>query len=436
MALGGGVFTNQNKILPGAYINFVSALSSTASVSERGVAAVAIPMDWGAEGELFSLSKSEFLMNAKLYFGYDYSHKKLKGLRDLFINLNKCFFYRLNGGTKASNSYAEAKFSGVCGNKIYITIDKNIFDSTKYDVSTYFDGQMADLQTVSSSSELLDNSFVVFKDFQMSDSNVVSSLSGGESSEDFIENAHSNFLNALQSVSFNTLCCLSDSSDIQNLYIEFTKNMRDMYGIKFQTVLFNSEAPNYIGIINLKTAVLDKEASGNELLFWTAGALSGANISESLTNKVYDGEFIPNVNYSQEELAESIKNGFFCFHRVGSDIRVLADINSFTDFSEKMNEDFSYNQIIRIIDSAAKDLAFIFSSKYLGKVQNNKSGRISFWNEVVTYNRTLEKMGVIEDFSSDEVTVEEGDSKDSVIVSNPIKIVSAMSKLYMSIVVI
>ena len=114
--------------------------------------------------------------------------------------------------------------------------------------------------------------------------------------------------------------------------------------------------------------------------------------------------------------------------------RIYAGMSS-EDFDDEMDSDFAYNQVIRIIDTAANDLAYIFNSKYLGKVQNNRSGRISFWNEVVTYNRTLEKMGVIEDFNPDEVVVEEGNTRDSIVVANPLKIVSAMAKLYMTIVV-
>lgn len=36
MALGGGTFVTQNKILPGAYINFVSLASASATLSDRG----------------------------------------------------------------------------------------------------------------------------------------------------------------------------------------------------------------------------------------------------------------------------------------------------------------------------------------------------------------------------------------------------------------
>lgn len=435
MALGGGVFTNQNKILPGAYINFVSLLSSNASVGERGIAAIAVNSDWGPEGELFSLTKEEFMENASTYFGYDFSDEKLKGVRDIFLNVKKCFFYRLNSGTKAQNTYAQAKYAGVCGNKIKIFMRKNTYDNTKYDVITYYDGQEVDLQTVSTAGELVPNDFVTFKSFSLAVTANQMALSGGQNNDSGSEAAHIRFLSALESVSFNTLGCLSANAATQSAYIQFTKNMRDRHGIKFQTVLYNADNPQYVGIVNLKTAVSDENASGSELVYWVTGALAGCGIESSLTNKIYDGEFSPAADLSQESLAQGIQKGYFLFHRVGEDVRVLADINSFTEFTGNMGSDFANNQLIRIADTAASDLAYIFSSKYLGKVQNNRSGRISFWNEVVTYNRALEKMGVIEDFNSDEVIVEEGNTKDSVIVTNPVKIVSAMSKLYMTVVV-
>ena len=47
MALGGGTFLTQNKVIPGAYINFVSAARSTAALSDRGYCAMAMELDWG-----------------------------------------------------------------------------------------------------------------------------------------------------------------------------------------------------------------------------------------------------------------------------------------------------------------------------------------------------------------------------------------------------
>ena len=86
MALGGGTFVTQNKELPGAYINFVSAASASATLSERGIATMPLELDWGIDGEVFEVTNGDFQKNSLKIFGYDYTHDKLKGLRDLFLN--------------------------------------------------------------------------------------------------------------------------------------------------------------------------------------------------------------------------------------------------------------------------------------------------------------------------------------------------------------
>ena len=42
MALGGGSFITQNKVLPGAYINFISRTRATSALSDRGVVTIAM----------------------------------------------------------------------------------------------------------------------------------------------------------------------------------------------------------------------------------------------------------------------------------------------------------------------------------------------------------------------------------------------------------
>lgn len=51
MALGGGTFLTQNKILPGAYINFISVAQASATLSDRGIATIPLDMNWGPEIE-------------------------------------------------------------------------------------------------------------------------------------------------------------------------------------------------------------------------------------------------------------------------------------------------------------------------------------------------------------------------------------------------
>jgi hypothetical protein len=121
MALGGGIFTTQNKVLPGSYINFVSAARASAQVSDRGYAAIALSLDWGAENAVTEVTSEDLQLRSTKLFGYDYTSDKLKELRELFLNARVVYLYRLNsGGTKATNAYATALYGGIRGNDITI----------------------------------------------------------------------------------------------------------------------------------------------------------------------------------------------------------------------------------------------------------------------------------------------------------------------------
>ena len=96
MALGGGTFVTQNKELPGAYINFISAASATATLSDRGIVTMPLELDWGVDGEVFEVTNADFQKNSMKIFGYDYTHDKMKGLRDLFLNARTLYAYKLN----------------------------------------------------------------------------------------------------------------------------------------------------------------------------------------------------------------------------------------------------------------------------------------------------------------------------------------------------
>ena len=107
MALGGGTFTSQNKELPGAYINFVSAASASAALSDRGIATMPLELDWGVEGEVFEVTNEDFQKNSLKLFGYAFDSSKMLGLNDLFMGAKTLYAYRLNGGgDKAANTYA------------------------------------------------------------------------------------------------------------------------------------------------------------------------------------------------------------------------------------------------------------------------------------------------------------------------------------------
>ena len=67
----------------------------------------------GVSGEIFEVTNGDVQKNSMEIFGYEYTDDKMKGLRDLFLNTQTFYGYRLNGdGKKASNNLAEALYAG------------------------------------------------------------------------------------------------------------------------------------------------------------------------------------------------------------------------------------------------------------------------------------------------------------------------------------
>ena len=431
--LGGGTFNAQNKKLPGTYINFVSASRASASLSDRGIVAIPLLMDWGAADEVFEVSNEKFVNNSLKIFGYDYSHDKMKGLRDLFKNTKKLYAYRLNGkGTKATNTYAEAKYPGIRGNDLKIIISKNVDDETKFDVKTVLEFKEMDVQTVKNSSELVANDWVTFKSAELQET-ASTPLASGTNGTEVTTSEYQAFLNAIESYSFNALGCPVEDAKINELFVTFTKRMRDEVGAKFQTVVYRKPA-DYEGVISVENEVTD-DVNKASVVYWTTGAQAGCAVNKSLTNTAYDGEFKIKVDYTQSQLADALESGKFIFHNVTGEVRVLEDINTFTSVTDEKSIDFSNNQTIRVIDQIANDVAALFNTKYLGKIPNNASGRISLQSDVVAIHRALEDIQAIENFSADDIVVAQGDTKKSVVLTDKITGINAMSQLYMNCVI-
>lgn len=433
MALGGGTFVTQNKVLPGSYINFVSLAKASAALTDRGVAAMALELDWGIEGEVFKVTKGDFQKNSLNIFGYDYTHEKLKGLRDLFLNIKTLYAYRLNGGgAKASNAYATAKYSGTRGNDLKIIIQTNIDDDTKFDVKTLLGTIPMDEQTVGAAAELIDNDYVTFNTAATLEVTAGTPLENGTVGT-IDGTAHQQFLDKIESYSYNAMGVVTADDTTKGLYISFNKRLRDEIGQKFQLVVYN-KAADYEGVVNVKNKTTDPDRSEASLVYWVAGIIAGCPINQSNLNKLYNGEFTLDAQYSQAQLEGAIKAGEFTLHKVGSDIRVLEDINSLVTISDTKGDIFKDNQSIRVIDQIANDIAVLFNTKYLGSVPNDAAGRISLWSDIVKHHEQLREIRAIEKFSDSDVTVEQGDSKKSVVVNDQVTIVNTMAQLYMTVV--
>lgn len=438
MALGGGTYLVQNKVLPGAYMNFVSASRASATLSDRGIAALPLALDWGPEQTVFAVTNGEFQTDSMKIFGHTYTDAAMLPLRELFQHCKTAYLFRLNsGGTKASCTYAEARYPGARGNALRVVIEQNeAFEEGEnevYDVSTYLDAVRVDTQMkVKTADELKANDYVIWKDAPLTATASTPLTSGTDGTVQ--DAAYQVFLDKIESYSFNTLGCASTNETIKALFAAFTKRLRDEMGIKFQTVLHRYIKPDFEGVVSIENGLVGAQ-DDPALVYWATGAQAGCAVNQSLTNAAYTGELTPYVDYTQTQLEEGIRAGKFMLHRVGDEVRVLTDINTFVSVTDEKSADFASNQVVRVLDQIANDIALLFNTKYLGKVQNDAAGRVSLWNDIVKHHEQLQDLRAIENFTSDAVTVLPGETKKAVQVQDRVQPVAAMEQLYMTVIV-
>lgn len=441
MALGGGSWVTQNKILPGSYISFASLAKASETLSDRGIAAAPFILSWGPESTVLEVTVTDFQKNSKKIFGYDCDAPEMLALREIFRNASKVYCYRLGTGTKASNDYAEAKYGGTRGNDLIIKITKNV-DDDYFTVTTVLDGSVVDEQQAKTAADLIANDFVTFKSKDVTLSATAGTpLTGGADCTSITGTHYQGFLDAIESYSFNTLCCPVNPTDSTAkstvaLFVRFTQRMRDEIGAKFQLCAIRPESDYMGGIGVWNTATTAQGASTDALVYWVTGASAAVAVNKALTNSLYNGELVINTDYTQTELESAIKAGKFMLHSVNGEVRVLEDINTLVTFNDETDAVFCSNQTVRICDQIANDVATLFNTRYVGQVPNDASGRAALWNDVVKIIQRLEEIRAVNDFDSESVIIDVGDSKGAVLLTiDSINLASAMSQLYMRVII-
>ena len=187
-------------------------------------------------------------------------------------------------------------------------------------------------------------------------------------------------------------------------------------------------------MISVENGLVGADADPS-MVYWTVGAEAACAVNKSLTNTTYTGEYTPNVDFTQTQLEKAIQSGKLMFHRVGDEVRVLTDINTFVSVTDTKSADFAGNQVVRVLDQIANDIASIFNTKYLGKVQNDAAGRVSLWQDIVSHHNQLQTIRAIENFDSEHIKVAPGNSRKAVAVEDHVQPVSAMEQLYMQVII-
>lgn len=431
--LGGGNFTVQNKILPGSYINFVSSDTGVNVFGERGVVALGCVLNYGP-ANIMEITKEDFINNSKKLLGYEYTAPEMIDIREVFKNARKLYLYKLNQSkhTRASCTYCTAVNYGSRGNKFKVTVNTNVDNTQKKDVSLYIDDIEVFSQTVSAITELNnDNGYVKWNTSAELTNTTGTYLTGGISG-DVVGSCMTLFLNQLDSISFNAVGIVISDDEFEELLIEYTKRMREEVGKKFQCVTA-SYYGNYEGNVYVVNSIYENDYE--HIIPWVVGAIGSCPVNKSLTNTLYNGEYTIITNYTQSQLEDYIKKGNFVIHSVNNEPRVLLDINTLTETTSEKGEDFKDNQTVRICDQIAMDIAEIFNNYYLGKVPNDTAGRNSLWCDIVKHHQKLKDIRAIDDFNENDITVSIGNNRRSVVITDCITPANAMTQLYMTVTI-
>ena len=441
----GGTWLSQNKVRPGAYINFKAVQKGNMTVGDRGVIAIPLSMHWGDTTGLIEVFSSELLDGgSRAKVGFTAFDPESKLLAAALSYCYKALVYRTDReGIKAEATIGklkcEAKYFGTYGNKIIVA---TTLDDELWTVITYVDGETMDKQVVSEIAELADNDFVHFsRDAEaVSDTDFVESagtpLTGGTDGVSVEVTAYPDMMEKLEAAKWQTLACTTSETTIKNSVQKFIKRLRDDEGRYVQAVVADYDGADHEGIINsISGAVIDGLTfTKEEFAGIVAGMTAGASFNESNTAREVIGATDIIGRLTDAQIKEALGRGKFLLSAsTDGTIKVEQDINSLHTYTKDKSYSFSKNRVIRTLDEIGTTTVTTWEKTYMGKVDNNATGRSLFKADLVAYGNEMQRLSGIQEFAGpDDISVEQGKDLDSVLATWAVKPVDSMEKLYLT----
>lgn len=253
------------------------------------------------------------------------------------------------------------------------------------------------------------------------------------------ETAVADALTVLRTTDFNVLCYPYDGVDYaasKTAIANFVDRMRDDEGVKVQAVLANHVADNE-AIINVAQGVILLDMAtltAAQVTAWVAGQTAGAYINKSNTGQKYVGAIDVSPRMTKSEMENAIKAGKFIFKvDTAQNVTAVYDINSLTTITPEKGQQLTKNRVIRTLDGINNDVAQIFESNYIGKVDNNADGRSLLRSTLVEYFNELQRVNAIQNFTAEDVTVAAGLNSDAVVIDCYIQPVDSIEKMYITV---
>lgn len=446
----GGTWIAQNKVRPGAYINFVSVPKPVGTLGERGTVAIGLPMTWGPHDKIIKVTGNELLTGGSLpkigctAFDTEESLIYRVALSGAYTAL---LFRTDTAGQTAVATIKEnvlkvsALYDGTSGNKITIVIADSTKQVGNKVVQVLFENLLKEEFTVGTIAALeeIESEYV---DFEVLDkqANIPDTagtpLQGGVNGE-VSQDTYPTFWNLLSTENFQCLAMYDSSPTVAPLIKDMVEIWREKRGKKVQAVVYNYNQADYEGIISVnqgfKTSV--ETVDTTMFMLWAASQTAGAEINESLTAAVVeDGVEIINP-VPEDDIAEALRVGMFILsYREDGAVVVEKDINSLHTFTVDKGYAFSKNRVIRCLDEIANTAMLVFNRNYCGKVSNDTKGRSQYKTELIHQIDTLVGIRAIDNFDgASDITVLPGEDVDSVVVDMIIQPVDSMEKLYMTV---
>jgi len=429
--MAGGIWTAQNKVRPGAYVNVKSNVNVETPGSNSGVMALPLVINYGSDS-IVQIDASSDLSQ----FGYDLTDSAMLLVKEGLKRATSVLVGRVGGaGVKAGvtegSTTITALYGGTRGNDINIVSTANVNITGSFDVATYVGGRLVDSQTVENIEDLITNQVVEFSGTGALTAFTVT-LSGGTDKAP-VANDYMDFFEKIQMYDFNTLALPVADEAIKIAGASFITRMRDDEGKKCQLVVAGYKA-DHEAVINVKNGVVLSDGTVitvEQATAWVAGASAGAGVAGSLTYSAYEGAVDVTDRYLNSDTIAALQSGEFLFTEKRGEVVVEQDINSLTTFTTDKSRDFSKNRVLRVLDDIANDAKKSFEDNYIGKTNNTVDGRELFKADRITYFESLLAVGAITDFSADDVTIVAGDDKDSIYMETAVQPIDAMEKLYM-----
>ena len=345
----------------------------------------------------------------------------------------------MSGGAGNTNTLtAVAKHGGSRGNLLTVTVDANPLGG--YDVLIHLDGsKVTEYEGLHTVEELiaLNNPYITFGGAGDLGEAAGTTLAGG-TDETATNMDITDFIDAWESVKFNTVCFPFDGEETKNVKqaaLTKVKYMRDSMGKGVQVVMPNAPGMDYEGVINVTNSVsLDGDVlSVEEACAWVAGATAGASNTESLTYIRYAGATEVVGPKSNEEAIAAINAGEF-FFSVNEDEEVVVeyDINSLTTFADKKDRTYRKNRVIRVYDTFQEAVQLNFPPN---KYDNDSRGWDIMEGIGKTILRQFDDGGAITNVSYDEdfLVDREASVDDETYFNVGLQAVDSAEKLYFTV---